>query len=145
MALTFEKLKEIDGAASDLDADLLDGLHAAAFAPVLTDVKTAAVTAESGWDIGGLFVAKSGNWLFISGQASKTDAVKTGAWTKFLTMSEGYRPGVGSQQIAGIGTSYTRLSGGAVWFDTNGDVEAGNYSGTDEDWVTFSVIYSIAT
>lgn len=171
MALTFDKLKTIDGAASGLDADLLDGQHAAnttgaiplsngtvntnlnadmldgshaaAFAPALADVKTAAITAVSGWSLTYLNVAKSGSYIFLSGTASKTNGVIGSNYTKFATMSAGYRPGAAVSAPASVG-DVAILGMGEVYFDTNGDVEIGSLYASDVDRCTFSIFYQIA-
>lgn len=128
MALTKAKLEKL---AEDTDI------------AILANVKTAAITAVSGWDLSDLNVAKSGGWMFISGSVGKTDGVIGNDDTKVATMSAGYRPAVLTGSSAAVGDSYVTAAG-EVYIKTDGDMYIGSLDASDRDFAEFTIIYPIA-
>lgn len=113
----------------------------ASFAPALADVKTAAITAESGWDLSYLNVAKSGNWMFLSGAVYKSSGVIGESSTKVATMSAGYRPSIESYGPAAIGNTYI-TSAGEVYIETDGDVYVSSLDSSNRNYASFTIIYA---
>lgn len=123
-------IKTVDGSGSGLDADLLDGYDASAFAAAvhthtqLADSGWATLTVENTtkWDATSVVrYRKVGSLVYLRGIAKEKAGVldaDTGNWT-FATLPSGYRPAQEHRQVVADPTTSTD---GTVKIGTDGSI-----------------------